>query len=289
MKITILLSLLSLSFSVFSQDTLKEEVSYVYESFAGTRVINNHSNECLPKNSLEFIVAHKFGDMLGSGGGIQNFFGFDNLADVRIAFEYGILDPLDVGIGRNKGVATRTEVIDGYVKYQILRQKTSGMPVSLVYVSSMALPYGRKILDSSSVKSYPRFINRFMFTNQILVTRKFHPRFTWQLNAGYHHRNFVTNNDVNGLFFAGTSARVRVTKMFGFLVEYNHVFNRPSALNAKNPLSFGVEILTGGHIFALHFSNGKGINENLFLSQTYSDWLEGQWRFGFSINRRFKL
>ena len=74
----------------------------IYESFAGTRVINNHSVETLEKNNLEFIVAHKFGDIAGINGGVQNFFGFDNLADVRIAFEYGIIDNLDIGIGRSK-------------------------------------------------------------------------------------------------------------------------------------------------------------------------------------------
>lgn len=261
----------------------------VTESFAGTRVINNHSNECLPKNSLEFIVAHKFGDFSGSGGGLQNFFGFDNLADVRIAFEYGILDNLDIGLGRNKGIGARTQVLDGYAKYSILQQKTSKMPLSLVYVSSVALPYGEASTDSSSVSSYPEFTNRFIFTNQILITRKFHERFTWQVNLGYNHRNFVPHNDRNGLFFAGTSARFRFTKTLGILVEYNYVFDKNPALLKHDPLSFAFEIVTGGHVFALHFSNSQALNENLFVPGTTSDWLAGQWRFGFSLNRRFKL
>lgn len=261
----------------------------VYESFAGTRVINNHSTECLEKNNLEFIVAHKFGDIAGSAGGIQNFFGFDNLADVRIAFEYGILNDLDIGLGRNKGVGSRTQVLDGYVKYRILHQQTSKMPISLAFVSSMGLPYGKKSPDSTSVQSYPQFINRFIFTNQILVTRKFHERFSWQINLGYNHRNFVPFGDRNGLWFAGTSARLRFTKTIGLLVEYNRVLNRPSGVVAQDPLSFGIEFLTGGHIFALHFSNGMGVNENVFISETTSNWLNGQFRFGFSLNRRFKL
>jgi len=263
----------------------------VLESFSGTRVLSNHSIEMLPKRSLEFRVSHKFGDISGDAGGLNNFFGFDNLADVRIAFEYGILDDLDIGIGRNKGVGLISGVVDGYAKYRILQQKTTGMPVNLVFVSSLALPYKAAVEDSTSVASYPRVLNRFRFTNQILVSRKFSDRFVLQANVGYNHRNYVDFLDENGLFFAGVSSRLRITKVFGLLVEYNHVLNRPSAIanNYQNPLSVGIEILTGGHSFILNFSNARALNENLFIPGTTANWLDGQFRFGFSINRQFKL
>lgn len=270
----------------FSQDEKR-----ITESFSGTRVLSNHSIEMIPKNQLEFIVAHKFGDLAGVAGGLESFFGFDQLADVRIAFEYGVLDDLDIGLGRNKGVGLLTSVLDGYAKYKILAQKESGMPISLVFSSSLILPYKKASSDSSSITSYPRFLNRFTFTNQLIVARKFSERFTVQGNFGYNHRNFVDNNDVNGLLFAGISSRLRLTKSIGLLAEYNHVLNRPSELvdSYKNPLSFGIEFLTGGHSFILNFSNGRGVNENIFIPGTTSDWLDGQFRFGFSINRRFKL
>lgn len=266
----------------FSQDK-------VYESFAGTRVINNHSTECIERNNLEFIVAHKFGDFAGNSGGIGNFFGFDNLADVRIAFEYGILDDLDVGIGRNKGIGERTQVLDGYIKYRILHQKTSGMPISMALVLSAGLPYAKRIDDSTKVQFYPEFQHRLIYTSQLLITRKFHDRFSWQVGLGYNHRNYVSALDKNGLTFVNTAARFRFTKTLAILVEYNHVLNRPSLVPQQDHLAFSFEILTGGHIFALQFSNSQGVNENIFIPGTTSNWLDGQWRFGFSLNRRFQL
>ncbi|MDA7804003.1 DUF5777 family beta-barrel protein [Crocinitomix sp.] len=273
--------------AVYAQDA--REV--VTESFSGTRVLSNHSVEMLPKRSLEVIIAHKFGDIAGASGGLQNFYGFDDLADVRIAFEYGILDRLDIGLGRNKGVGFVTGVLDGYAKYKLIEQAKGGKPFNLVFVSSLILPYKKAVNDVSSIASYPKFLNRFTFTNQLLIARKFSDRFVVQMNAGYNHRNFVDYKDVNGLFFAGVASRFRITKTFGLLVEYNHVLNRPDQIadNYQNPLSFGVEILTGGHSFILNFSNGKAINENLFIPYITSNWLDGQWRFGFSINRKFKL
>ena len=281
-----------------SDDTPKSD--FVYGTFSSTRVLCNHSVEMLPKRTLEFIVAHKFGDILtrNSAGNItgnfNEWFGFDNLADVRIGFEYGILDNLNIGVGRCKGIDARRQVVDGYLKYRIFQQKTSGMPISLTFVSSLALTYAKASSDSTSVASFPKFLDRLTFTNQLIVARKFGDRFSIQVNAGYNHRNYVAYNDANGLFFSGIASRLKFTKNLGMIVEYNHIWNRPKSLaNAGtyyyDPLSFGFEILTGGHSFVICYSNGRAMNENLFIPGTTSNWLDGKFRIGFSITRRFKL
>lgn len=261
----------------------------IWDTFAGTRVLSNHSTEMLYKHNLEFRIEHRFGDIAGSNGGIQNFFGFDNAADIRFAFEYGATTNFDIGIGRSKGINQQTEVLDGYVKYRIMQQEKNGKPLSITFVSSMAMSYRKSSTDSTSTAYYQSFLERLIFTNQILVARKMSDRLSLQLNAGYHHRNLVAYNDINGMIFTGGVARFRVTESFGLITEYNHVWNRVNGLGQKNPLSLGIELLTGGHNFTLVLTNARGINENLFLSNTTSDWLSGQWRFGFSINRRFKL
>lgn len=266
-----------------------ENVGLVTESFASIRVLNNHSIEMIPKRSLEFIVAHKFGDLAGSGGGYATWYGFDNLADVRIAFEYGITDKMNVGVGRSKGIGLLTQVADGYFKYAILRQAQSGMPISLNFVTALSIPYAPATSDSTSITSYPTFAHRFIYTTQILVARKFSDRITLQTNLGYNHRNFVHYTDENGLFFAGLSGRFRFTKTLGILFEYNHILTPRPDVNYTNHLALGFEILTGGHAFALILSNSRGVTENLFIPGTTEDWLQGQFRFGFSINRRFKL
>lgn len=270
-------------------DETSSGAAFVTESFAAIRVLNNHSVEMIPKRNLEFIVSHKFGDMAGSGGGVENWFGFDNLADVRIAFEYGITDRMNVGIGRSKGTGAITQVADGYFKYAILKQKTSGMPVSLNFITSLSIPYAKATNDSSSITSYPTFAHRFIYSSQILVARKFSDRITLQANFGYNHRNYVDYTDQNGLLFAGLSGRFRFTKTLGILFEYNHILERTPDVNYTNHLAFGFEILTGGHAFCLMLSNSRALTENLFIPATTENWLEGQFRFGFSINRRFKL
>src|SRR5690606_4984934 len=104
------------------------------------------------------------------------------------------------------------------------------MPISLNFVSAVAVPYAKASTDSTSITSYPTIAHRFIFTNQILVARKFSDRLTLQMNVGYNHRNFVHFTDQNGLFFAGLSGRFRFTKTLGVLFEYNHILDRPTSV-----------------------------------------------------------
>jgi hypothetical protein len=56
-----------------------------------------------------------------------------------------------------------------------------------------------------------------------------------------------------------------------------------------NPLSLGVDIETGGHVFQLIFTNSVAMRENGFLGQTTGKWLDGDIHFGFNISRVFQL
>ena len=42
-----------------------------------------------------------------------------------------------------------------------------------------------------------------------------------------------------------------------------------------NPLSIGFDLETGGHVFQLHFTNSKGMNERAFLAATEYKWGDG--------------
>jgi len=284
-KIVLMSAVFTASFAFCQESQPKEEK--VWDTFEGTRVLNNHSAEMLYKRQMEFIVAHKFGN-LADEGAASRAFGLDNLADVRIGFEYGITNDLNIGLARNKGFGAITQMLDGYAKYRFMQQSNL-KPLSLVAVSSFGLPYSEASTTVTAENAYPDFASRFIYTQQLIATRKFSDRLSLQLNAGLNHRNFVAFNDVNTLVFVGGAARVRVTQIIGLLAEYNHILNRGDGVEFQNPLTFGLELLTGGHTFTFMFSNSRGVNENLFIPSTTSNWLDGEFRLGFSITRKFKI
>jgi len=55
------------------------------------------------------------------------------------------------------------------------------------------------------------------------------------------------------------------------------------------PLSIGIDIETGGHVFQLHVSNSKGMNEKAFISETLQRWDKGEIQIGFNLSRVFTV
>jgi len=284
--ITSVLSLiLLLQCGVFAQS--EDEVS---ETFSNIHVINGHSTQTLKKRQWRYIIAHRFGDALGDKGGVQSAFGFDNAADIRFGFDFGITDNLMIGIARLKGSGPYSSILEGFAKYRILRQKEdNSIPVSMAITGTGYGTYMSASEDISSVTNFDRFSHRLMYGSQLTISRKFHPRFSMALMPTYVHRNLVAQNDVNGLFSVGGAARIRITKKIGLIAEYFYNIHDTSIRNDyKNSAGVALEWLTNGHTFTLNFTNARGMSELQYIALTQSDWLEGAFRFGFSITRTFK-
>ena len=73
------------------------------------------------------------------------------------------------------------------------------------------------------------------------------------------------------------------------VVDYFYVSNGLPHSTGSNPLSVGVDIETGGHVFQLHFSNTSGMNERAFITETTNKWGKGDIQFGFNLSRVFNL
>ena len=108
----------------------------------------------------------------------------------------------------------------------------------------------------------------------------------------YVHRNYVAYEDEKGLFAMGIGGRLKLTRQFGIIADYFYVLPNLRKINGSvyyDPLSIGIEIETGGHVFHINFTNSQGIIENEFVPHTGTDWLKGEFRFGFNISRLFDL
>jgi hypothetical protein len=129
------------------------------------------------------------------------------------------------------------------------------------------------------------------YYGQAIVGRKFNERLTLQVMPTIMHQNLVaTKKDPNDLYAAGIGGRVKLSKRIALTADYYYVINQnESRSNLHNPLSVGLDIETGGHVFQLHFTNAIGMNERVFLAETTNDWGKGDIQFGFNISRAFQL
>ena len=84
----------------------------------------------------------------------------------------------------------------------------------------------------------------------------------------------------------GIGGRYKVTKKVSVNSEYFYALSTMTESH-QNMLSVGVDIETGGHVFSLHLSNSRGMNEQAFLTQTTGQWLEGDIYFGLIFQECF--
>ncbi|MEZ5057189.1 MAG: DUF5777 family beta-barrel protein [Saprospiraceae bacterium] len=258
---------------------------YATASFKTNRVVNLHSLENTAKGVFDFKISHRFNTI---DQGFYDWFGLDG-ATIRIGGDFGITDQLQIGIGRS----TINKTYDGYVKYKFLRQSTGkkNMPVTAAFFAGTAL----NTLKAVDPARKPPFADRFDFTFQAIIGRKFSEGFSLQLSPTLVHRNLVpTRAESNDVFALGIGARQKITKRVAINVEYIYVL--PDQLDPRftNSLSVGFDIETGGHVFQLHFTNSRGMFESNYITQTNEKWFGNAGdalgiHFGFNISRVFTV
>lgn len=288
-ELLLIAAIVSCTFSLNAQEEEKKE--YVSETFSNVHIINGHSTETLKKRQWRYIISHRFGDVLGDQGGVQTGFGFDNAADIRMGFDMAITDKIMFGFARMKGASQPyRSLLEGYAKYRFMTQtEDNSMPISAAFTTSMYGTYMNSSDDITSVTNFERFSHRLMYSSQLTIARKFHPRFSMALMPSFVHRNLVDQDDQNSLVALGAAARIRLSKSIGIIGEYFYAFNQ-SGLRQDYTNSIGVamEWITNGHHFTINFTNARGFGELQYIALTQSDPLEGEFRLGFSISRTFK-
>ncbi len=287
MKYLIAIALSILSLTAFAQDNLLEmleneivesnEKEYTYATFKTTRIINGQSVENTAGGHLNFIIGHRFGKI---NDGYYQFFGLDQ-ATMRLGFEYGITDNLNISIGRSSYLKTG----DGYLKYKILKQ-SNRFPVTTTLFASMAVN-GMKWSEPERVNY---FSSRLSFAYQVLIARKFTNAFSLQLTPSLVHRNLVeSTEDQNDIYAIGIGGRLKLSNRVSLNGEYFYQLPGTNADKTYNSIALGFDIETGGHIFQLQVTNSKGMIEQYSIPLTTGNILDGDIYFGFNVNRVFTI
>lgn len=271
----------------------------VFATFKSGNLINVKTTEMIHRKELDFRVDHRFGDIAGTAGGAKNFFGLDDAMDIRIGFDYGISDKLNVGIARAKGATTLRQLYETNVKYRFIEQTASDrMPVSVSFFGSVTASAMEASTDPSSPASFGSFGDRLTYVSQLIIARKFNSSLSFAILPTYLHRNFTAFGDENSMFAVGAGGRLKVSSRMAIVADYVVPIRSESAKkyreevngqSYRNALGVGLEMETGGHVFHLNFTNATSIQESQYISETTSSWEKGQFRWGFSIARRFSF
>jgi hypothetical protein len=260
------------------KDTVKVK-DITTATFKSSRVVNGQSIENVGVGVLDFKILHRFG-AINQGG--YELFGLDQ-ATMRMGLDYGLTNRFMFGVGRS----TYQKQYDGFIKYKILQQQTGlkEIPVGVSLVSTVIY----KSLRSAPNAQYVEYsTDKISYAHQLLIARKFNDYFSLQITPTIIHYNLVAQSSLpNDFKSIGISMRQRISKRVNITGEY---FYRIDKLEGYyDPLTFGLDIETGGHVFQLHVTNSTGMTERTFINETTGSWSNKDIRFGFNLVRAFTL
>lgn len=259
-------------------DLSQNETVFELPAFKALQIGNLQSTKVVDKGDLYLVVAHRFGPVKD---GIREFFGLDQ-ANTKIQLLYGISPKLQLGVSRDSYEKTYS----GTAKMKLFRQSDK-MPVNIALYGSIDI---NTLLQKSQ---YPglKFFDRFAYTTQALVSRRFSEKLSMELAPIYVRQNLqdlnFTKAQTYNQFLLGVGGRYKFTKRMSINVDYAYNFNKSQNSLYKNPLTVGMDIETGGHVFQLLFTNSRACNDAAFLTETLGDWKKGEISFGFNIVRVF--
>ena len=260
-------------------DSLNQnESKFELPAFKALQIGNLQSTKVVDKGDLYLVVAHRFGILRN---GIDDFFGLDQ-ANTKIQLLYGLLPNLQVGASRDSFEKTYS----GTAKYKLFRQ-SDRVPVNISL-------YGSVDINSQLRKStFPglRTFDRFSYTAQILASRRFSEKLSLEVAPIFVRHNLqdlnFTKTQTHNQLLLGMGGRYKLSKRLSFNLDYAYNFSKNQNSLYHNPLTMGVDIETGGHVFQLLFTNSRASNDSSFLTETTGDWSKGEISFGFNIVRVF--
>lgn len=247
-------------------------------AFKGLQIANMQSTKLTSKGEWYMVVSHRFGDLTN---GFDNFFGLDN-AFTKFGGIYGVTDWLSVGASRH----TYDKVYEVTAKYRLANQIKDGFPVTLVGYNTIDI---NSKLDAATFSGL-KFTNRLAFSTQFLISRKFSDSFSLELNPIYIHKNlYEYGTEQKNEFFMGTGARYKIAKRMSLNIEYAARISTIEGERSpyQNPLTLGLDIETGGHVFQLVLSNSQAMNDVAMYSRPSGNWNGGGIYFGFNMYRVF--
>jgi len=267
---------------LLKEEDVKVAKDYTTATFKTTRLINFHTIEVIGKRCLDFRISHRFGDF---NSGLYNAWGIDGGANIRLSLEYCHDGRFMFGLGRTSA----KKIVDGFLKYKLLRQTSdNSTPFTITLFSAAYHTFERVQIDG--INKYQSNFDRLSYCHQVMIGRKFNDQLSVQLTGAMVHFNLVdalTEN--NNCYVAGALVRYKISKRQAITVEYGYRLNKYSNNSYYDSFGVGYEVETGGHVFQLNFTNSFGLTENQYFMYTNNTWSNWGVRLGFNISRVFSL
>jgi hypothetical protein len=243
----------------------EDEDTSIDEAEPDFSIINLPTALGVPRFKSAFRVTHRFARPLGDGdfGDLaDDFFGFDNGAQIGLEYRFGITRDAQIGIYR-----TSDKTIQFFGQY-LARRPTETRPIGVALLLA--------------AEGLNNFRDEYSPSVGAVVSYKFGSR-----GAAYVQPLWVDNTNVppvnvdedDNSLVLGLGGRFGVRETVYVVGEFAP---RLAGYRAGDEhVSFGIEKRVGGHVFQINFSNGIGSTRRQLVREAIDDWF-----IGFNISRK---
>lgn len=267
------------------EEVKKEKDKPVRSPFESGVLIDNQTGVIPTKGTLEMLIQHRFGKM---NNGFSDLFGiYAPGANVRMGFNYSILDNLAVGYGLTK----KNMYSDFNVKWSILEQtRKNTIPVAVTVYANMAIDGRNEDVFGEGYK----FMDRMSYFSQLIVGRKFADWLSVNLTGSFTHYNKVpqeNNHDVIGM---GINGQIKFTPQSSIQFQYDvplKIYGISTTKGWENHalpnFGIGYQVATSTHAFQIYVTTADGILAQDIYKYQPNDFRKGtsDLMFGFTITR----
>lgn len=243
----------------------------------------------LQKWDVEFEIAHRFIPTTGSG--IKYFYGLDGPVNMRLALSLALSNRMIIALGRSN----YNDNIDLKLKYKFLQFPETSLPIL------MAVELG------GAWNSWPEYYeirNRDKLNKRnlqgfalLIVNTLLGKKLGLGLVPGYLYNSDIrwgpetNNSEVKDTFRLGTYAQYYMSSFWSVVMEWAPYISGYKSLPGQeyNPLSFGIELETGGHFFKIFLTNSQYLNASQYLAGADIPASRNDWRIGFVITRLLRF
>ncbi|MEO0572077.1 MAG: DUF5777 family beta-barrel protein [Bacteroidota bacterium] len=202
----------------------------------------------------------------------------------RFGASYALSNRLTTGLG----VTTFDGILDGHVKYRIVKQveNGTGSPFTMTLFQNMSI----RTNPNRSINASNGFSDKLSFTTQALIARKFTRNLSLQLSPTFIHRNSARNplDDTNH-FALGIGGRYRIGGHVSVSSEYYYLANPISSVTTFDAFAIGVNWELTDLMLQFHLTNTPNMAEDAFITQTRNNFNTRDGNLFFGFNATFIL
>lgn len=242
--------------------------------FRSPQAINLPTATLIGRETFEFEVAHRFFPVIKDGQEV--LFGLDGPATIRFGLTYGISDRIAVSLGRSN----LDDNLDLSAKALLLETVQLPLPLAIGLHSGLGWNtrvFGLSSSDSRSIQYYARIM-----VNTILIDN-----LAFGFVPTYLHNADVRSPETVDIVRFGFHVQYYAGRSLSVLAEWDPQVSGDEIRH--DPVSWGLELETGGHFFKLIASNATSLNTSQYAAGSDDPAGGRYWHLGFSITRLLKF